>query len=172
MSGFSKAISNSGRSAKLNALSMVAAFGAFLLMGLVVTWAIASGPVRRINQARNWPSVPCTVLSSEVKRHSGEGTGYSILITYEYRYNGQRYTSDRYSFFTGSSIGRSGKAKVVAALPPGRTTVCYVNPNDPGDAVLHRGLTADVWLRLVPLIFVVVGVGGVICGLRSWRRAH
>ena len=167
-----KAISDGGKQTALGTGCVVALFTEFLLMGLVVTWLSVSGPALRINKARHWPSAPCTVLSSEVESHSGEGASYSILITYEYQYNGQRYTSDRYSFFAGSSIGRSGKAKVVAAHPPGRETVCYVNPDDPSDAVLHRGLTADMWFRLVPLLFVVIGAAGVVFGLRSWRRAR
>ena len=168
-----KAISNRGKPTTLGVVGLVGFLSVFTAMGLVFAWLLVIGPALRISAARNWPATPCTVLSSELETHSGDGTTYSIEITYEYEYNGNRYTSDRYSFSsTGSSSGRKGKAKVVDAHPPGRETVCYVNPSDPQDAVLHRGFTADMWFGLIPLIFVAVGAGGIIFTLRSWLRSR
>jgi hypothetical protein len=72
----------------------------------------------------------------------------------------------------GSSSGYRGKAEIVNRHPPGTRAVCYVNPKDPTEAVLERGFTNALWFGLIPLVFVLVGAGGVIFSLRSARRAR
>jgi hypothetical protein len=59
---------------------------------------------------------------------------------------------------------------VVARHPAGSKTVCYVNPDEPTEAVLERGFTPDMWFGLIPLLFVLVGVGGLIFTLHLYRR--
>ena len=49
--------------------------------------------------------------------------------------------SSRYKLMQGSSSsGYQGKSDVVKALHANPRTTCYVNPNDPDDAVLDRGM--------------------------------
>lgn len=52
---------------------------------------------------------------------------------------------------------------------PGEQAVCYVNPNDPTEAVLERGFTNELYLGLIPLIFVLVGGSGLFFTLRGSR---
>ncbi len=58
------------------------------------------------------------------------------------------------------SSGYRGKAAIVARLRPGTRTECWVNPANPGDAVIERGLTSDLWLGLIPLLFMIIGGAG------------
>jgi hypothetical protein len=58
----------------------------------------------------------------------------------------------------------------VSRYPPGRKTVCYVNPKDPAEAVLVRGFTPSMWFGLFPLIFVAVGGGGMYAMIRKMRE--
>jgi hypothetical protein len=81
-------------------------------------------------------------------------------VIYRYVVEGRNYTSARYHFMTGSSSGHAGKAAVVAQLQPGKALECYVNPQDPTDAVLNRGFTPDLWFGMIPLVFAVVGGAG------------
>jgi hypothetical protein len=146
-------------------------FGVFFVVGLSLSWAFAVRPLQRILDARDWPEVECTILSSHVETHdSDDGNTYSVAISYRYEVGGRTYTSDRYKFMTGSSSGYEGKAAVVEKHPPGRVTVCYVNPDDPGDAVLERGFTVDIAFGAIPLVFVVVGAGGMFGVWRSGSR--
>lgn len=133
----------------------------FMLFGLGFS-LIFLWPMVEIFQARNWRETPCTILTSEVASHRGSkgGSTYSVAVTYEYFVEDQRYTSDRYKFMGGSSSGRSGKEEVVQRLPPGTTTVCYVNRRNPSEAVIERGFTADLLFGLIPLVFVLIGAGG------------
>lgn len=150
---------------------LIVFFSLFLLVGVAMTCVIVARPLWRIIQARNWQQVPCMIVSSQVKtHHDGDGDTYSILIVYDYQFNGQRHESDRYHFFTGSSSGHAGKQAIVDQYPPGKQTTCYVNPAAPEQAVLHPHLTTDVLWGLIPLIFVLVGGGGIFFTVRAWRK--
>ena len=147
-------------------------FSIFLVLGLVISYLLAVRPVLKILEARSWIPTPCVVISSEVRRHSdSDGSTYSINISYRYTFKGTEHQSNRYHFVGGSSSGYDGKAAVVGRFPAGASATCYVNPNNPTDAVLERGFTPDLWFGLIPLVFVAVGAGGIFSTLRGRRRA-
>jgi len=124
-------------------------------------------PAYKVQCAKAWPAVPCVVISSEVKSDgSGKGTTYTINIFYSYEFEGRVLKSNSYGFMGGSSTDYYGKQAVVARNPPGTRTVCYVNPDEPTEAVLVRGITSvtsEMWFSLiVSLPFLVIGVGGLV----------
>lgn len=139
-------------------------FGIFFAAGAAMLYFFAVRPLLGVYLAQSWVAAPCVIISSEVGVHDGEdGDTYSIDITYDYTFGERRYRGDRYHFMHGfSSSGRRGKQAVVDRYPPGLETVCYVDPGDPTQAVLHRGLTADMWWGLFPLPFLGVGLGGLL----------
>ena len=148
-------------------------FGIFLLFGLAFL-AFFAVPAARILSARAWRETPCTILHSEVRSHAssdGDDT-YSVAVRYAYVVDGREYSSERYEFLGGSSSGTSGKEAVVRRLPPGTRTVCYVDPANPAEAVLERGLTLQYLFALIPLLFVAIGGGGVAWALGPGRRAE
>jgi hypothetical protein len=103
-------------------------------------------PYRRVRIAKSWRKTPCVIVSSAVEEDAGDSGLYYIVMTYEYDYAGHRYLSDRYSFSFASTAGRWGKRRIVRRLAPGSRAFCYVNPDNPGDAVINRGLTWDTVL--------------------------
>jgi Protein of unknown function (DUF3592) len=145
-------------------------FFIFLIVGLAATWFLLVRPVLKILAAKSWTATPCLVLSSEVRSHRGKSTTYSVNILFEYEVNGRRFKSNRYSFMGGSSSGRDGKEEIVRRFPRGRTATCFVNPRDPTDAVLHRGWVPAMWFGLLPLIFVAIGLGGIVASLSRRER--
>lgn len=145
-------------------------FFVFLIVGLAMTWFILVRPVLNILAAKRWTATPCLVLSSEVRSHRSKSTTYSVNILFEYEVTGRRFKANRYSFMSGSSGGRDGKEEIVRRFPRGRAATCYVNPRDPTDAVLHRGWVSAMWFGLLPLVFVALGLGGMVASLR--RRAE
>lgn len=143
-------------------------FSMFLLIGAVTFFIFFVRPVWKIFDARDWVATPCTILSSNVRSHSSDdGITYSIDILYSYRIDGEEFRSNRYHFMGGSSSGYSGKAAIVQRYPPGREVTCYVNPNDPTDAVIERGWTNDLWFGLIPLLFFGAGAGGLVWAVRG-----
>jgi hypothetical protein len=146
-------------------------FSVFLLAGLAF-FSFFAIPAWKVIQARSWIEVPCTIVSSGVGSHSdSDGTTYSIDVVYTYTVQGVEYRSERYEFLGGSSSGYEGKAEVVAGYPPGSRATCWVDPEDPSEAVLYRGFTWFYLIALFPLIFVAIGAGGMVFALRKGRAS-
>ncbi len=146
---------------------MAAFFGLFLLAGLGTSLFFLR-PALRVLEARSWPATPCTIVHSEVRTHAGDdGATYSVNVLYTYVVNGREHKSNRYRFLGGSTGDFASKERIVRRLPPLTRTVCYVNPENPSEAVLDRDFSSDYAFGLVPLVFAVIGLGGIIFTLRG-----
>lgn len=145
---------------------MILFFGIFAAAGGASFWWMTLRPLLGIAFAQGWTETPCSIVSSEVEVHDGDdGDTYSIEIKYDYTLAGQPHRGERYHFMHGmASSGKAGKQAIVDQFPPGLQTTCYVDPGDPTQAVLNRGLTSDMWWGLFPLPFLAVGVGGLLFG--------
>lgn len=162
---------NQPLSSKANRGSPVWFFALFGLFGFVFLFFVFIRPAFKIIEARGWTPTPCVIVSSSVGQHSGsKGSTYSVDLVYRYQVGLQQYTGKRYQFLGGSSSGYAGKAAIVRRYPRGKKTVCYVNPRDPSDAVIERGFTPDMGVGLIPLVFVLVGVGGFVFSKRAANR--
>jgi len=143
----------------------------FVAVGVYASAITLVGPFLASRAAQSWPEVPCRVLESEVVEHSdSDGSTYSVRVRYEYQVAGRSHVSDRYSFFEGSSSGRSGKQEIVDGLPRGSACVARVDPEDPSSAVLEHRFTSDFWfLLLLPLGFILLPLVAMIGVVRSGR---
>lgn len=152
--------------------------GCLLVFGLIFAAAGGAGffflfirPTLSILTAQSWVATPCVIESSSVEIHdSDDGNTYSIDVTYRYTYDGRTYRGDHYAFSDVATSGRKGKQRIVDAMPPGSAATCYVNPDAPGEAVIERGWTNDLWFGLFPLLFLGVGLAVMFAGVRQWRR--
>lgn len=163
-----KPISAAARPAELGRRGVLVLFAVFTIVGGVGVYFLAWRPLHQIRQARAWPATPCIVESSRVRSHAGdESTTYSVDILYRYEFNGRTHRSNRYDFMSGSSSGYDGKADVVRQYPPGKQAICYVNPADPTKAVLERGFTPMMYVGFVPVLFLLVGAGGLVYAARG-----
>lgn len=148
--------------------------GFFLLIGLGFGYFMFGRPLLEVWDARDWPTVPCVIQSSSVHESSGDdGSTYRIEMTFIYDYQGRSYSADRYDFFSFMhSSGYQGKKDVVSRYPAGMSTTCYVNPADPTVAVISRGASHNLWFGLIPLVFILIGGGGILGLIWSGRRAN
>lgn len=143
-------------------------FGLFLFIGVVVFYFITLQPLLQVLSARSWVVTPCTIVSSRVQTHRGDdSTTYRVDILYRYEVDGQEHRSSRFKFMGGSSSGFKSKAEIVAQYPEGAQRTCFVNPRNPAEAVLQRGLTADMWFGAIPAVFMLVGGGGILAMVRK-----
>ncbi len=144
-------------------------FLSFVAIGLALFWMMGLRSWLQLYDARSWEQVPCTVLESHVDEiaDSDGGSTYKPVVFFAYRHGGQDYRSNRYNFQDFYSSGYEAKAEVVARYPPGKRTVCYVNPDKPFEAVLIRDFSAGYLVGLVPLIFVAAGLGGLLFFLKT-----
>jgi len=113
----------------------------FTLFGVVGFWGTATsilGPV----SARSWRQTSCVILGSGVAESSGgRSSTYKVGILYTYSMDGRSYQSRQYQFGNSYSGDRQGKEKIVASLPPGTRTTCWVDPADPSEAVISRSFS-------------------------------
>jgi hypothetical protein len=152
-------------------------FGVFLLVGLGLSWPLGILPIRNAASAKSWIETPCKIIWSRVVTHEGDdGDTYSVDIFYEYEADGELQRSNRYGFVGGSSSGRSGKQAIVRRYPRGSQQVCYVDPDDPLEAVLKPELGASIFLAIIPAIFALIGGGGLaamwIGGRKETRKSN
>lgn len=146
-------------------------FSVFLTFGVVATYSFAVKPWADVWRARSWVAVPCLILSSEVKENRGsDSTTYSVAIAYTYDVDGHTYEGNRYDFTKGSSSGRKGKVAIVKRYREGAEMVCYVNPQNPAESVIERSKVRDWGFGLIPLVFALIGGGGVLFAIFGQRK--
>ncbi len=148
-------------------------FGSFFLFGTGIAVPFFIRPALQVVLAKSWQPAACEILSSRVRTHPGEdGATYSIDVLYRYQIDGRQYRANRYQFMGGSSSGYDRRARIVEGLAPGTTTTCWVDPNDPHEAVIERGFTGDYLFGLMPLLFAGIGLGGLIFAVGVLRGAR
>ncbi len=144
----------------------------FFVMGSVMFYFGFGRGMWKVVQARGWTPVPCTMINSEVRSYDDT---YSIEVQFFYHIGDQKYEGSRYDFVDGSSSGYDSKAEIVRQIPPGSRTTCYFNPANPGEVVLERGFTGEMWFAAIPLLFAVIGLFGlyfVVQGKRNVVKAE
>jgi hypothetical protein len=154
------AVSERVRGGKGSVLGLRLFGSVFMLIGGGAMYAMLIHPMLKEIAAARWPQVPCEIVSSKVGQHRGSKGGYtfSVDVRYRYTFRGRELIGTSYNFDTGTSSSRGWREAVVASLPAGKKTVCYVNPEDPLDAVLSVKGSSDRWFGLIPGVFLIVGL--------------
>ncbi len=138
-------------------------------VGAWSTWVMASPFFSYFKSGLLWRETPCTVLDSQVHHQSRTNKDevrheYRPRIFYEYRFGGTLYRSTRYRLADTYSRQQSGADSILAVYPPGKTTVCFVNPQQPWESMLRSGMG---WSGLQILLPVPLVLGGVFFFFRS-----
>jgi len=110
---------------------------------------------------RNWPVVSCRILESSVRQESNSESPYRIAVKYEYQVNGTTYQSARYQFKDSGSSDYAKVQQLADRYPAGLQTQCYVNPQNPFQAILEQDSLGMACFILIPTVFVLVGAGGI-----------
>ena len=142
----------------------------FSLLGVAGSYFALWKPLSGLLASRLWTETRCDVLSSRVEEVGDES--YGVDIRYTWIFDDSRHEGSRYDFMSDSaSGGREGKQRIVDRYPPGARVACWVDPNDPNEAVLSRSLSSRYLIGLLPLPFLAIGLGGLIWAFRPGRRA-
>jgi hypothetical protein len=111
---------------------------------------------RKSKASMQWPSVPGTVVFSEMVEHAaGEANDIRPEVIYSYVVNERAYQCSRVKF----SVARG--QKIVAKHPKGCPVPVFFDPRQPSDAVLEKGGST----RAILLAGVAVIVFGCAVGL-------
>jgi hypothetical protein len=147
-----------------------------LVLGIVLWILFFLRPVEALVKARHWAPTSCEVLSSKLVSELSHGkdsvTTYGIAISYRWAQGGATYTGSRYDFYGWlSNVTGDDDADIVRSLPLGARVTCYVDPNDPREAVIDRnvhGLQIFAWA----MAWLLLGAGFFVLSLtvRFYRK--
>lgn len=130
-------------------------FSFFLLMGLGFTAAVVWSVWQRA-EVRGWTAVPCTIVESR-----GDTSSYQYVVRYRYQVDGRERVGTKLNTSSDKRDDWIDVQRLIDAYRPGDQVTCLVDPADPSRAVLE---TESLWMALIiflPLIFVVIGGGGI-----------
>jgi len=127
-----------------------------IVLPLLMFYFLFFVPLRKVRRAKAWRKTRCVILSSSVSEDATDSGLYRMLVTYQYDFGGRNYSSSRYSFSPSSATsGRRGKERIAGRLAPGTATFCYVDPENPVEAVIDRGVTWDmVFCGVLAIVFL------------------
>lgn len=154
----------------------------FMLAGLFMTGLYFKGYLSWV-EAKTWQETPCWVEKADLESSSDSegGTTYKATASYRYQFSGQTYHGNQVGLSGGSdNVGdfqqkahselteHANKSKNPSAPPSFR---CYVNPQNPKEAVLYRNLRWEMqaFIAIFALTFPAVGTGLVIGGIIGTR---
>lgn len=143
-------------------------FGFFFLIGSAVFTGFFWGvflPAWRANT--KYVEGRCVVLDKRIVEIRDDGTTYRPEIHIKYTVSGREFQIWTYDAAKVSSSGRAGKQNILDQFTVGKEYPCWHDPDDPSKAVLVRGFSWTMLLPLFPLIFVVIGLVGMVYSLRG-----
>ena len=152
----------------------------FTAVSLYFAYGIYTSNQKQVDVAANYERVLATILDGKVSLTShNPATGgnsvrtYQPRIHYQYEVGGNTYESTRFSYLAPASGDRQEMQAIVARFPVGSKQTAYYDPQNPGEAVLHRSTTridltsGYFW---VPFILVSAGLLMILAGWKGWLR--
>ncbi|MDJ0905148.1 MAG: DUF3592 domain-containing protein [Woeseiaceae bacterium] len=144
----------------------------FFGVGVWMLWAIGSA-VYDVTRMNDWVQVDARLLSGGYTRHSGDDSDtYEAYAEYAYTVAGRSYVANRVSVSSGAdNIGDYQQdigSELSRAHSNGERILVWVNPDNPAEAVIDRGMR---WgLAGFKSIFLIVfgGFGGALL-FYVWR---
>ncbi|MCB1234573.1 MAG: DUF3592 domain-containing protein [Verrucomicrobiae bacterium] len=126
---------------------------------------------RAARVTHGWPETPCEILVSTVERAGVSQHGAPLFrfeVRYRYEWGGKSRLGDRVRRAKSiESADRDRTGSWQRRYPVGSRAVCYVNPDDPAEAVLRRDTRAALYSIWFPALFVVGGLGIAWRGVRD-----
>ena len=158
---------NPNRGGLLIGLGAFGLFGVLFLMGMHALCFGHFVAQRNVAASQSWVETRCEILEAGVNVHpdSDHGDSYTLYVKFKYEFDRQEYISNRYDFSYMAHSDEAVPQTVVSKLPPGTQTACYVNPDDPSEAVVKRegentgtllGAIAVITLGLVGMFLTLI----------------
>lgn len=142
-------------------------FGAFAAMGIGFFISGATPMISGWWSAKSWEPVQAELLEYKLtSSNSDDTTTYKATARYQYDYLGQRYVGKRVGFAGGSdnvgSYHQDMNRQLGRVRSGSRPLNIWVNPNEPADAVIDRGMRWGLlaFKSLFLFLFGGIGLGG------------
>jgi hypothetical protein len=154
------------------AVIFVAGVG-FSTVGFGLLGGLSLPLVRDYFAMKRWQPVPAEVVWSRVVESRGnKSTSYKPDVFYRYEAGGEKRFSNHFTLVPVSTNLTSGTRNTVKEYAAGKSIVCYVNPHNPWQAIVHRELRWSCLFALLPVPFAVAGVYLLKHVIREMRRSE
>lgn len=113
-----------------------------------------------------WHAVECDIISSKIE----EGEDGTFEVRYGYEWQNDSFENDRYRIGWDSNdiLNHSEAIELAQKYKAGNRDVCYVNPDEPNEAVLSRSEPRFLGYMVIPAFLLVVGVRQICLGLKRF----
>ena len=109
-----------------------------------------------------WIPTPCFIEKSSVvsRTHNRIAPEFTAKLAYRYEFNNRSHTSTQFEL-RGQKWSKKPQKfqKIVAQYPTGTQQTCFINPENPKQAVLKKDSKAPLYSIWFPLLFVIGGIG-------------
>lgn len=135
----------------------------FALVGTFTGYLAIAMLFQSLNM-QSWDRIPMQIESAELVSSGGKSDGtLSVKSTYTYQVNGQSYQGSKVSLSHGSdnigSFHKDRHRELKTYFNSGDPFLGYVNPNDPGDAILFPQVRWGMIAFYMAFLFIFGGVG-------------
>lgn len=162
-------------SSKSGSIGLVLFFLAFTGFGGLFLYLILMSMVVPEWRANNeYLQTTCEVLATRIGQSEDDDgdANFRPEIQIEYEVRGQRYVTWTYDATMVYTTNRQSSEEIIERFEVGQQYPCWYNPSDPSQAVVARGYTWFPWLMLaLPLVFIFIGVVGLVWSLRNWGKS-
>lgn len=126
-------------------------------------------------EIREWHERPARILHAELVSHVGDdAVTYEVVARYEYEFEGVIYQGERVGLSSGAdnvgSYHQDRYRELADHQASGRPFRCFVDPDEPGSAVLYRGLRWGLLSLLGVFALMFGGVGFGLLALVAWGK--
>lgn len=145
-------------------------FGAILLVIGIPMVIIGQVAAKRSKAAQAWPTVPGTVIRSEVVTHedydseSNASTSYEPVVAYQYSVMGRAMTGTRIAY-GANRFSYKKCAEICAGYPSGAQVMVHYNPEKITDATLEVVARGGKVFTVVGIIALALGFVALVVGL-------
>lgn len=146
-------------------------------LGWYFSYRLTIRPMRLASEAKKWEETDChieeSILGQKVYQQEGhemKSLLYWPDIKYSYEFRGKPYTSNRYSFDVSPTTNKQAALDIVNTYLKGYDKKCYVNPDDPTQAVLRAHFKPGL-LNILAFGILAAGGMGFLFGLLIFVRA-
>ncbi len=145
-------------------------FGAILLIIGIPFVIIGQISTKRSKAAQTWPSVPGTIVRSEVVTHTdydsedNASTSYEPVVAYQYSVMGQEMTGSRIAY-GANRFSYKKCAEICSKYPVGSQTMVHYNPEKITDTTLEVIARGGKAFTIAGIIALTIGLVAIVIGL-------